>query len=372
MTKSYMINQKISKDDFREVKEAFEDPAQYLSTEQKVVVGLFPFKTKKHIQNKINEKDILQSYPTLINNNPSIPTKESTTTNQRPLTSKSKSKRDPVIIPKVKENKSLAIHYQIENEEILLKRYTKSKELEAESHQKGFDKLISSNANEVVKHHYLEQDKLLKKTRASRVQSAKVSKNLSKSVHKKEEDLLMNRIDEHRIRTQMLALIDNDKPISEKYGNNYWMFSLRRPKYLDEIRVNYINVGSVEREIWKPFLEFPHRPVEIIQNSENKKTKKYSKWVDCTYYRNEMKQLNVNLPNMDGINELKVEGKKLVEEEYKFLKDDNRKSKEGLKMILYNDPYERKEKYINNAVYKESYPVSKAYICHCKLKSNKK
>ena len=38
----------------------------------------------------------------------------------------------------------------------------------------------------------------------------------------------------------MLEIIDNNKPIEEKYGNNYWMFSLRRPKYLDFIRIIFL------------------------------------------------------------------------------------------------------------------------------------
>lgn len=370
MNKQYIISSKISEDDFREIKEAFEDPMQYLSTEHKIVVGLLPFKSKKFVPNNIKPNDPPQSFQTLNCNSSRDNT--ITITHHRPLTSKLKSKEAPALSSKPKESKSLAIHYEIENEERLLRRYTKLKESEVKSNIKGFDKLISSNANEVIKHNYIDQEKLLKKKISSRVQSAKISKKISKSVNKKEKDLLMNRIEEHRIKTQMLALIHNDKPISEKYGNNYWMFSLRRPKYLDEVRINYVNVGSAEREIWKQFLEFPYRPVEVIQNSENKTVNKFSKWVDSTYYRNEMKELNVFLPNMAGINELKVEGKKLVEEEFKFLKDYNRLSKNELKMFLYKDPYERKEKYIHSELYKESYPVLKVNTCHCKLKTNKK
>ena len=168
----------------------------------------------------------------------------------------------------------------------------------------------------------------------------------------------------------MIEILDNEKPIYEKYGNNYWMFNLRRPKKLDYVRVNYINVGTNEREIWKPVLEFPFKPVEIILNPKSLVQNKFSNVINQNYFCNETKRLNFKIPNMNDINQITLQGKNLIKEEinnlnllYKDIHYD--------KVRLFKDPFEEKKNCMNDLICKQNYEKPNLQICRCTLNSAK-
>ena len=68
------------------------------------------------------------------------------------------------------------------------------------------------------------------------------------------KDLLINNIEDFRLKKLLKEYVENDKNLSEKFGDNYWLFSLRRNEKNDYLRLNYYNIGNKDREIWKKFM----------------------------------------------------------------------------------------------------------------------
>ena len=404
--KAYIISKNVNPDEMREVIENFEDPSKYLSLDPRIVVGLLPFKSKKHPlpNNLTHQENITSNLINISNENrkekekekENITSKEEySDNNKRPQTSSEIiiKKRLCKTRPPTTTNKknivsssnninfitntnlnirplSSNIHYQLKSKDELYDIFNKSKLREKEFLSEGTNKLIPSTATENVKENYKYQEKLLKLQEKDRIKSAKISKKLSKSCQRKEKDLLFNKIEEHRLKKQMIEILDHEKPIYEKYGNNYWMFSLRRPKHLDYIRVNYINVGTPEREIWKPMLEYPYKPVEIIQNPKSLIENKFSNVINEDYFCNETKRLNFKLPDMKGINEMTVVGKNLMKEEFKNL-NELYENIHNEKVRLFKDPFEEKKNYMNDLICKQKYDKPNLQLCKCTTNSAK-
>ena len=404
--KAYIISKNVNPDEMREVIENFEDPSKYLSLDPRIVVGLLPFKSKKHPlpNNLTHQENITSNLINISNENrkekekekENITSKEEySDNNKRPQTSSEIiiKKRLCKTRPPTTTNKknivsssnninfitntnlnirplSSNIHYQLKSKDELYDIFNKSKLREKEFLSEGTNKLIPSTATENVKENYKYQEKLLKLQEKDRIKSAKISKKLSKSCQRKEKDLLFNKIEEHRLKKQMIEILDHEKPIYEKYGNNYWMFSLRRPKHLDYIRVNYINVGTPEREIWKPMLEYPYKPVEIIQNPKSLIENKFSNVINEDYFCNETKRLNFKLPDMKGINEMTVVGKNLMKEEFKNL-NELYENVHNDKVRLFKDPFEEKKNYMNDLICKQKYDKPNLQLCKCTTNSAK-
>lgn len=377
-SKQYIISKNVSPDDMREIAENFEDPSKYLSIDPRIVVGILPFQSKHTVPN------ILPSRP--VTSTQTVTQLRPKTTSNLPINKAKKLLSRPtssVVKPQTSNPSpyynnlsaqrplSSSIHYEVDTKEQLNNIFKESKQRELHSKEKGTDDFLPKSAMEKVKEGYINQEKLLKKKDRERVKSARISKRLSSLSAKKESDLLLNRVEEYRLKRQMLEIIDNNKPIEEKYGNNYWMFSLRRPKYLDFIRINYVNVGTKDNEIWKPMLEYPYKCVETIQNPESIIKNKFSNLVDQKYYCEEVKRCKCRLPNMKGINEIKVEGKSLVEEEYKLFNDYCNMSKEEVKLRLFKDPFNQKNKNVQEITYKMQYDKPTLEICKCKYNTNK-
>lgn len=387
---AYYISKNVNVDEMREIKENFEDPSKYLSLDPRIVVGLLPFKSKKHpISNNIIKEENNSQIPEITEKEKEIKSDN----NKRPETSstliiKSRICKTRPVTTKKKSNiisssnnynintnfnirpLSSNIHYELKSKEELNDIYTKSKLREKEFLNEGTNQLIPEKVTENIKENYKYQEKLLKLHENQKLKSLKTSKKLSESVNRKEKDLLYNRIEEHRLKKQMIEILDNEKPIYEKYGNNYWMFNLRRPKKLDYVRVNYINVGTNEREIWKPVLEFPFKPVEIILNPKSLVQNKFSNVINQNYFCNETKRLNFKIPNMNDINQITLQGKNLIKEEinnlnllYKDIHSD--------KVRLFKDPFEEKKNCMNDLICKQNYEKPNLQICRCTLNSAK-
>ena len=60
--KAYIISKNVNPDEMREVIENFEDPSKYLSLDPRIVVGLLPFKSKKHpLPNNLTHQENITS-----------------------------------------------------------------------------------------------------------------------------------------------------------------------------------------------------------------------------------------------------------------------------------------------------------------------
>ena len=62
------------------------------------------------------------------------------------------------------------------------------------------------------------------------------------------------------------------KGIRDKFGNNYWVADLRRPKKQDEIRINYLQNGNINKYPEK-IIDYADKEIEFI-NDPNRLKKK--------------------------------------------------------------------------------------------------
>jgi hypothetical protein len=378
----------------RDIKEIFENPSKFLSLNPKMVIGILPninknTKSNYKKSNSLNQVNNTTEKEKETNYLTSKDIKSSETNDKTKSISKMLLK-DRIRKTRIKTNKNISyiqknfnlyenlinhsfssgIHYQLKTKNELYDIFKKSKLREKEFLLKGTNELIPSSVTDDIKEDFEYQEKILKLQNRDKILNKIISKKLSKSCQRDEKDLLYNNIEEYRLKKQMIDVLDNEKPISEKYGNNYWMFNLRRPKKLDYVRVNYINVGTNEREIWKPVLEFPFKPVEIILNPKSLVQNKYSNVINQNYFCNETKRLNFKIPNMNEINQITLQGKNLIKEEinnlnllYQDIHSD--------KVRLFKDPFEEKKNCMNDLICKQNYEKPNLQICRCTLKSAK-
>ena len=142
----------------------------------------------------------------------------------------------------------------------------------------------------------------------------KISKHLSKLINKKENDLLLNRIDDYCFKKELLKEIDYNKPLDDEFGAYKWNISLRRPKDFEGIRKSYINLTRDENPFWGIVVEkYPKikelkiKPGSIAKNKKilEKFKKTYFPFINYNNYK--------NLENIDAIS---VKGKNLFNIEY--------------------------------------------------------
>ena len=386
--KKYIISKNMNTNYQRDIKEIFENPSKFLSLNPKMVIGILPninknTKSNYKKSNSLNQVNNTTEKEKETNYLTSKDIKSSETNDKTKSISKMLLK-DRIRKTRIKTNKNISyiqknfnlyenlinhsfssgIHYQLKTKNELYDIFKKSKLREKEFLLKGTNELIPSSVTDDIKEDFEYQEKILKLQNRDKILNKIISKKLSKSCQRDEKDLLYNNIEEYRLKKQMIDVLDNEKPISEKYGNNYWMFNLRRPKNLDNIRVNYINIGNSKREIWKSMVEFPYKPIEIIQNPKSLILNKFSHIIKQDYFNSETKRLNFKIPNMSGINEIKVEGKNLIKEELKNLKllfnDSNNQ-----KIRLYKDPIEENKNNMNDIICKEEYEKTNLNFSRC-------
>ena len=386
--KKYIISKNMNTNYQRDIKEIFENPSKFLSLNPKMVIGILPninknTKSNYKKSNSLNQVNNTTEKEKETNYLTSKDIKSSETNDKTKSISKMLLK-DRIRKTRIKTNKNISyiqknfnlyenlinhsfssgIHYQLKTKNELYDIFKKSKLREKEFLLKGTNELIPSSVTDDIKEDFEYQEKILKLQNRDKILNKIISKKLSKSCQRDEKDLLYNNIEEYRLKKQMIDVLDNEKPISEKYGNNYWMLNLRRPIHLDNIRINYINIGNSKREIWKSMVEFPYKPIEIIQNPKSLILNKFSHIIKQDYFNSETKRLNFKIPNMSGINEIKVEGKNLIKEELKNLKllfnDSNNQ-----KIRLYKDPIEENKNNMNDIICKEEYEKTNLNFSRC-------
>ncbi len=386
--KKYIISKNMNTNYQRDIKEIFENPSKFLSLNPKMVIGILPNINKNTKSNYKKSNSLNQVNNTIEKEKETnyLTSKDikSSETNDKTKSISKMLLKDRIRKTRIKTNKNISyiqknfnlyenlinhsfssgIHYQLKTKNELYDIFKKSKLREKEFLLKGTNELIPSSVTDDIKEDFEYQEKILKLQNRDKILNKIISKKLSKSCQRDEKDLLYNNIEEYRLKKQMIDVLDNEKPISEKYGNNYWMFNLRRPIHLDNIRINYINIGNSKREIWKSMVEFPYKPIEIIQNPKSLILNKFSHIIKQDYFNSETKRLNFKIPNMSGINEIKVEGKNLIKEELKNLKllfnDSNNQ-----KIRLYKDPIEENKNNMNDIICKEEYEKTNLNFSRC-------
>ena len=159
------------------------------------------------------------------------------------------------------------------------------------------------------------------------------------------------------MKKQIKEYIENNKQLSEKLGNNYWLFNLRRSPKNDFVRFNYYNVGNKEREIWKRYNDYPDKDIELINVPYNQNKKNNIRFnTEINKNKNKAKEIIQKINKFDDI---KIEGKNLVQKEFDDIANICSTSGENIKFRIYKDPKEYDDKYVNELVYKEIYQLKK-------------
>ena len=247
------------------------------------------------------------------------------------------------------------IHYKFKSFEDLKKIFSSSIQREKESKLKGTNNLIPITTDINVKRKYLNQEKQLKYNTLYKSNSEKYFKKLAKKCKKRESDMLVNNIQHFRMRKQLKEYIENNKLLSEKLGNNYWLFNLRRPTKNDFTKMNYFNIGTKEREIWKRYMDYPDSDVELINLPYHKGKNKIRFITEISKDKNK-KDL---IPKIKEFNDIKIEGKNLVIKEYNDIIKTHDNYCEQVKFKVYKDPIENDKNHVKDLIYKEIYEIKK-------------
>ena len=389
-SKGYIITKDEDENDLIEAKECFEEPNKFLIINPKITIGVSPDKIKQNI--KINLTKNISSFEPEISkkengpnlklfsrNNPINNENNDLYFNERIIKTE-KSKRPFSILSlkdksnpgnfklteennksnfltlKPNKNKNIIdIHYKYKTFKELKKIFKDSIEREKYFKSKGTNDLIPLRTDINIKRKFVSQEKKLKFNQTIKSKEEKYLKTLAKKCKKEENELLMNTIEEYTIKNKINEFVEKNKILSERFGNNYWLFTLRRPNKNDFIRLNYVNVGDREREIWKRFVDYPDREIELINDPYNQNNKN-----KILFRMNE--KLRDKIPNIKGIIEMKIEGKNLAKKEFKDITEITELNKNNCKFKLYKDPRENNKNNINNFTCKELYKLNSIKI----------
>ena len=154
------------------------------------------------------------------------------------------------------------------------------------------------------------------KLKANAINKNKImSKYLSKKINKKEDELLMNRIDVFRMKKQIFYDIENSRPIDEKYGKYKWNISLRRPDNFKGVRNAYVNVRNDTDPFWVVVYEkSPHIKDLSIKPGYDLNQKDYTDFKKNQFLPHNS---NENFKTIESLDSLKLKGENLYNIEFK-------------------------------------------------------
>ena len=388
-----------------ELKEFFEDPNKYLQNNSKFIIGdnyLNKFKIPKSLLGKkqnnshiklsysknnefdfdknTNSNDIfdkIDSKPSLIHINqnkfPNLKNQKRCISAFNPKRTinydlmNSKKSRNFLHSPcSIKSNKIpssplKSIHYEYKTSKEIIDIFNKFNNKKKDKKNETIN-LYSSKKNDCKDYKYLIQEKNLKSRGQEKKTFNDFSKYLAQKCNKKEENLLLNKIDNFNLKKQFLNYLYNKKLLSEKLGKNYWICNLRRSKY--NYKINYVNTGRSDKEPWEQIIDAGDMEIEYTNNPSTPIT--ITKGMGSNFLKYIKKY-----PKFKSFNKIKVEGKNLFNQEYNNFMGNigKRNANKTIKFKLYKDPQENKSKSIQELTYKENYrPLSRQKIIDIKKK----
>jgi hypothetical protein len=225
----------------------------------------------------------------------------------------------------------IGIHYQKKSLDEIINILQQSKYREKQNKAKGTNCLFPKEVRKEIRENYYEQEKLLNKKLLLKNKSDLFSKILSNKLKRNEEDLLFNKIEDYRLKRQIIDYIENSKSIRYKFGDNYWIADLRRPKKQDRIRFNYVK-NENGNNLHDQMIDYADKDVEFINSPERLMKNKYSALIRNLSLKN---YKEIKLPNMENMNEIEIiRGKNLLMQEYLGLVGEKNRNKSERKFKL--------------------------------------
>lgn len=124
--------------------------------------------------------------------------------------------------------------------------------------------------NPELKYELKQQETNLKLKKLEENQFDKLNDFLSKRIKTNPDDLLINRIDEHRLKREFGDLMEHKITGREKYVKNNWIISLRNQKNSKFIKNSFINMGSNYNPLWVSIRDYGAKSVDIIRSPKSK------------------------------------------------------------------------------------------------------
>ena len=385
LKKQYIIKKYKDKSDLIKVKECFSNPTEFLKKQKKISIGHISsqFLNYKKSFNKFKSSSFLNSlYLSPLNNEPKIEEKlknnffpkskslilnsdRKTNTNgktkfYRNYSCKnnfnSKSNTYLNHLENTHEKYDNNYHYEVKSMGNIIKIFKKYKFIEEKNKDKktcfvfGDNKLPEEIKKEIGKN-LSGQEKALHHLEKCKNKSQILSKNISNKINRDEKDLLHNKLEIYRLKKQLVDLMEKSKSIRDKFGDNYWMVSLRRPKICKEIRFLYSNLNNKFTLSPDLIIDNGDKDFEFISDPSLSNNKEYK---DILKTINNLKQkYKFQIPNTEKVLDIQIKGKNILHKELNDFKDNNND-----KFRLFKDPIELNQKNMRNMTCKESFDIN--------------
>jgi hypothetical protein len=163
-----------------------------------------------------------------------------------------------------------------------------------------------------LKNRLLQQEKCLIKNQQNQKINEDMIKMISSRTNKRNEDILMNQTDSFRIRKEVKNIIESKKPVEQRYGQNHWVISLRKPENFKGTRDAWINLGSKNVPHWSLIKD--KTPVELSEKIRKPDSRSQTfkdvfslSKSSSAYFNNTLRKLKINLEeDNDRINTITV------------------------------------------------------------------
>ena len=380
--KKFIIKKYNDESDLIKVRESFSNPNEFLKKQKKMMVGHISSKFLKYKQSlkksssfshslyfsplnnaqKIQEKLKNNFYPkakSLILNSD---TKNNTNGKTKYIKNDScknnfNSKSNTYLnhLENTDEKYNSNYHYKIKSMGNIIKIYKKYKYIEEKNREKKTcfifgDKNLSNEIKKEIGKNLSGQEKALLHQENCKNSSQIISKNISKRIKRKEKDLLYNKIEIYRLKRQLADIIEKSKSIRDKFGNNHWMVSLRRPKVSKEIRFLYSNITNKYNLSPDLIIDGGDKEFEFISDPSLQNNKEYKDILKTI--KNLNKIYKFQIPDAEKVLDIEVKGKNILHKELNDFKDINND-----KFRLFKDPSELNKKNMDNITCKESFDI---------------
>ena len=380
--KKFIIKKYNDESDLIKVRESFSNPNEFLKKQKKMMVGHISSKFLKYKQSlkksssfshslyfsplnnaqKIQEKLKNNFYPkakSLILNSD---TKNNTNGKTKYIKNDScknnfNSKSNTYLnhLDNIDEKYNSNYHYKIKSMGNIIKIYKKYKYIEEKNREKKTcfifgDKNLSNEIKKEIGKNLSGQEKALLHQENCKNSSQIISKNISKRIKRNEKDLLYNKIEIYRLKRQLADIIEKSKSIRDKFGNNHWMVSLRRPKVSKEIRFLYSNITNKYNLSPDLIIDGGDKEFEFISDPSLQNNKEYKDILKTI--KNLNKIYKFQIPDAEKVLDIEVKGKNILHKELNDFKDINND-----KFRLFKDPSELNKKNMDNITCKESFDI---------------
>jgi hypothetical protein len=260
---------------------------------------------------------------------------------QQPLSVRSVSKRTTK-----KENKC-PINYEVADDKRINEIFEEARN-RIQANASKVNQFIEKNEKikSMTKERFYQQEKILETNNKERCKTAEVISKVAEAVNKHSDELMMQQSDAFHTKKHVKDILENEKDLADKWGNYQWMISLRRPKILTRVRTAYINVAPQKNLfLFDEVKDYPKKVIEFTQRPNS--TGGENLGLFNKHFSGIIKKRNFNLEKMKNATHLNIEGKNLLEEEYK-----KAKMTPG-KKYLYREPFHNKAGV--EEVYKENF-----------------